>query len=184
MLDQKKLVTISLNIFINIFKLNLLLILVFYINPKGYDATLNTNYTINYLIDNNVPRSKIVVGLNSGGHTFQLVDPGVHGFHAPVLGVGYSEGWSSYPQLCRIMRSENGVGVYDKVAEVLYAYYDDQWTNTGDVRSATAKTLWAKEMDLAGVFTFSLNWDDVFDVCGHGVTFPIHRAIRKHLFAN
>ncbi len=40
----------------------------------GYDATLNSNYTINYLIDNKVPRNKIVLGLNAGGHTFQLVD--------------------------------------------------------------------------------------------------------------
>ena len=69
------------------------------------------------------------------------------------------------------------------MAQVLYGYYDDQWANTGDVRSATAKAIWVKEMNLAGVFTWDLNSDDIFNVCGHGVTFPIHRAIRKQLFA-
>jgi chitinase len=148
----------------------------------GYDATLNTNYTINYLIDNNVPREKIVLGLNAGGHTFQLSDPqNKHDFHAPVLGVGYSSGWSTYPQLCEFIK--NGKGVYDKTAEVLYAYYDDQWSNTGDVRSALAKSIYAKKMNLAGVFTWCLNWDDLFNVCGQNVTFPIHRTIRSQLFA-
>ena len=148
----------------------------------NYDATLNTNFTINYLIENKVPRTKIVLGLNAGGHTFQLENPLVHGFHAPVLGVGYSSGWSLYPQLCEISKTKNGVTVYDEIAEVLYAYYDDQWTNTGDVRSATAKAIWAKQMGLAGVFTWCLNWDDLFNLCGHNVTFPIHRAINSILF--
>jgi chitinase len=149
----------------------------------GYDATLNSNFTINYLLDQNVPREKIVLGLNAGGHTFQLADPkNRHGFHAPVLGVGYSSGWSLYPQLCEMIRTRNGVSVYDEVAEVLYGYYDDQWSNTGDVRSAKAKSKWAKSMNLAGVFTWCLNWDDLFNICGHNVTFPIHRTIKNELF--
>lgn len=150
-------------------------------DETGYDLTLNTNFTIHYLIEQNVPRDKIVVGLNAGGHTFQLADPfNKHDFHAPVKGVGYANGWSLYPQLCELIRN-GGVGVYDEIAEVFYAYYDDQWANTGDVRSATAKALWAKEMGLAGVFTWCLNWDDLFNLCGHNVTFPIHRAIKKQL---
>ena len=147
----------------------------------GYDATLNSNFTINYLIDNKVPRSKIVLGLNAGGHTFQLKNPAKNGFHADVLGVGYSQGWSLYPQLCQL--AEQGTAVYDEVAQVLYAYYDDQWTNTGDIQSAQAKSKWAKQMKLAGVFTWCLNWDDLFNLCKHNVTFPIHRAIRKELFS-
>ena len=157
-----------------------------YARPEesGFDATLNTNYTIHYLIENNVPKSKIVVGLNAGGHTYQLADPNKNGFHAPVLGVGYGDGWSLYPQLCELFQSPNGHGVYDEEAEVLYAYYEDQWANTGDVRSATAKANWAMKMELAGVFTWCLNWDDIYNVCGHGVDFPIHRAIRHVLFSN
>ncbi len=154
-----------------------------YARPEetGYDATLNTNFTINYLIESGMPRGKIVLGLNAGGHTFQLAEPGREfGFHAPVLGVGYSDGWSTYPQLCQFIR--NGAGVYDNVAQVLYGYYGDQWGNTGDVRSAIAKAIYAKKMGLAGVFTWCLNWDDLFNVCGHNVTFPIHRAIRSQLF--
>lgn len=112
---------------------------------KGYDTTLNTNFTVHYLIENNVPRNKIVLGLNAGGHTFQLKDPNQHGFHAPVLGTGYSGGWSLYPQLCQFIKTGNGIGVYDEIAEVLYGYYDDQWSNTGDVRSAIAKANWAKK---------------------------------------
>jgi chitinase len=151
----------------------------------GYDATLNSNFTINYLIENNVPRKKIVLGLNAGGHTFQLADPvNKHDFHAPVLGVGYASGWSLYPQLCELIKeNKGGVAVYDSIAHVLYAYYDDQWANTGDVKSATVKAIWAKQMGLAGVFTWCLNWDDLLNVCGHNMTFPIHRAIREQLLS-
>jgi chitinase len=151
----------------------------------GHDRTLNTNFSVNYLLENNVPANKIVVGLNAGGHTYQLAAPMLeHGFHAPVLGVGYAQGWSLYPQLCELMSMPGGTSVYDDVAEVLYAYYDDQWANTGDVRSATAKARWVKKMGLAGVFTWCLNWDDIFNVCGHNETFPIHRAIRRTLFSS
>ena len=65
---------------------------------------------------------------------------------------------------------------------MLYGVYEDQWANTGDVRSAQAKAEWARDMGLAGVFSFCLNWDDLYGVCGWNVTFPIHRAVRKGLF--
>ena len=152
-------------------------------DEEGYDATLNSNFTISYLLEQNVPKEKIVLGLNAGGHTFQLADASnYHDFHAPVLGVGFGSGWALYPQLCRLIKTNNGVRVYDEIAEVLYGYYDDQWANTGDVRSAIAKAKWAKKMGLAGVFTWCLNWDDLFDLCEHGETFPIHRAIQRELF--
>jgi chitinase len=150
----------------------------------GTDLYLNSNFTINYLIDEyQVPRNKIVLGLNAGGHTFQLKSPGEsNGFHASVWGVGYGSGWSRYSDLCKLMRTEGGVGVYDGIAQVLYAHYADQWANTGDVRGARVKSRWAKRMGLAGVFTWCLNWDDLDNDCGHNVRFPIHRSIHDELF--
>jgi chitinase len=149
----------------------------------GEERTLNSNFSVNYLLEHKVPAKKIVLGLNAGGHTYQLAAPALeHDFHARVLGVGYGQGWSLYPQLCELANTPGGKSVYDDIAQVLYAYYDDQWTNTGDVRSATAKSKWAKKMGLAGVFTWCLNWDDIYNVCGHNETFPIHRAIRRALF--
>jgi len=149
-------------------------------DETGYDATLNANSTINYLISRGVPRAKLVLGLNAGGHTFQLAEPWRNGFHAPVKGVGYGSGWSTYPELCQLV-SNGGRAVYDDVAQVMYAVYEDQWTNTGDVRSARVKAEWARGMGLAGVFTFCLNWDDLSGACGWNVTFPIHRAVREGL---
>ncbi len=149
----------------------------------GSDLFLNSNFTINYLINEyKVPRRKIVLGLNAGGHTFQLKSPDSHGFHVQVFGIGYGGGWSRYPDLCKFIRTGDAVGAYDEVAQVLYAHYLDQWTNTGDVRSARVKSKWAKRMGLAGVFTWCLNWDDLENACGHNVKFPIHRAIRNELF--
>lgn len=147
---------------------------------KGYDALLNSNSTIYYLIEQNVPRKKIVLGLNAGGHTFQLKDSKKNGFHAAVNGIGYSGGWSLYPQLCRLIQN-GGTAVYDEVAQVLYAFYDDQWANTGDVRSAKIKVDYAKKLGLAGIFTWCLNWDDIDNSCGQNVKFPIHRIIKENL---
>lgn len=149
---------------------------------KGDDATLNTNYSINYLIENHgVPREKIVLGLSTDGHTYQLVDPKKNGFHAEVTGIGFGAGWTSYPQLCALVNG-GATAVYDEIAQVLYAYYDDQWFNAGGVRSGVAKAKWAKQMKLAGIFTWCLNQDDIFNICGHNVTFPVHRAISNELF--
>lgn len=153
-----------------------------YARPEetGYDALLNSNSTIYYLIEQNVPRKKIILGLNAGGHTFQLKDARKHGFHAPVNGVGYSAGWSLYPQLCKLIQN-GGTAVYDEIAEVLYAFYDDQWANTGDIRSAKVKVEYVKKLGLAGIFTWCLNWDDLDNSCGHDVKFPIHRTIKENL---
>jgi len=148
---------------------------------KGYDATLNTNFTINYLLERNVPREKIVLGLSTDGHSFQLADLNDNRFHAKVKGIGVGSGWTIYPQLCELVRN-GGKLVYDEVAEALYAYYDDQWLNAGGVRSAVAKAKYVKEYKLAGMFTWCINEDDLYNVCGHDVKFPVHRAIADELF--
>ncbi len=147
----------------------------------GFDATLNTNFTINYLIENGVPKEKIVVGLSADGHSFQLKNKDDNGFHADVTGVGFGAGWVVLSQICKTIKG-GGVYNYDEIAQVLYVNYDDQWVNCGDVRSAIAKSKWVKANGLAGVFTWALNIDDLDNVCGYNTDFPLHSAIKKVLF--
>ncbi len=147
----------------------------------GFDATLNTNFTIHYLLDKNVPKEKIVLGLSADGHTFQLKNVSNNGFHADVIGVAYGSGWTILSQICKTIKG-GGIKKYDEIAEALYVVYEDQWANCGDVRSAIAKSKWVKKMGLAGVFTWALNIDDLSNSCGYNINFPLHTSIYKILF--
>ena len=147
----------------------------------GFDATLNTNFTINYLIENKVPKEKIVLGLSADGHTFQLKDINDNGFHAKVEGIGYSAGWTILSQICKTIAG-GGIEYYDEIAQAFYVVYEDQWANCGDVRSAMVKSKWAKEQELAGIFTWALNIDDLSNSCGYNISFPLHTTIYNVLF--
>ena len=147
----------------------------------GFDATLNTNFTINYLLAKNIPREKIVLGLSADGHTFQLKNKADNGFHSDVLGIGYGAGWTILSEICKTIKG-GGKKIYDETAEALYVVYDDQWANCGDVRSAIAKSKWVKKMNLAGIFTWALNIDDLSNSCGYNICFPLHTSINKILF--
>ena len=112
----------------------------------------NAEWSAAYLVQLGVPRSKILIGLEGLGHTFQLNDSRVHEFAAPVLGAGYGAGWMTFVEFCLLVQS---VGSHwDDEAKVNYTYYNDQWTNVGDVRAADEKARFVKANGYGGAFTF------------------------------
>lgn len=99
-----------------------------------------------------VPKAKILIGFEGLGHTFQLKDPNVHDFAAPVLGAGYGGGWMTFLDFCAIIRT---VGSHwDDEAKVNYTYYRDQWANVGDVRGAEEKAKFIIANGYGGAFSF------------------------------
>ncbi|CAF3827833.1 unnamed protein product [Rotaria sp. Silwood1] len=139
----------------------------------------NTEWSAAYLVEQGVPKNKILIGLEGLGHTFQLNNSYNHDFAAPVIGVGYGNGWMTFIEFCLLVTT---VGSHwDDEAKVNYTYYNDQWTNVGDVRAAVEKALFVKTNNYGGAFTFGLHLDDSTDMCRHGETFPIHRTVARHL---
>jgi chitinase len=112
----------------------------------------NTEWSAAYLVEQGVPREKILIGLEGLGHTFQLNDSRIHDFAAPAAGPGYGGGWMTFVEFCALIQS---VGSHwDDEAKVNYTYYNDQWTNVGDVRAAAEKALFVKANGYGGAFTF------------------------------
>ncbi|CAF5025843.1 unnamed protein product, partial [Rotaria sp. Silwood1] len=139
----------------------------------------NTEWSAAYLVEQGVPKNKILIGLEGLGHTYQLNNSYNHDFAAPVIGVGYGNGWMTFIEFCLLVTT---VGSHwDDEAKVNYTYYNDQWTNVGDVRAAVEKALFVKTNNYGGAFTFGLHLDDSTDMCRHGETFPIHRTVARHL---
>ncbi|UJR09910.1 hypothetical protein I4U23_014132 [Adineta vaga] len=139
----------------------------------------NTEWSAMYLVEQGVPRNKILIGFEGLGHTFQLNNSDNHDFAAPVVGPGYGSGWMTFIEFCLIVKTAGSH--WDDEAKVNYTYYKDQWTNVGDVRAAVEKVLFTKAHDYGGVFSFGLHLDDPTDICQHGETFPIHRTVARHL---
>ncbi|CAF3477114.1 unnamed protein product [Rotaria socialis] len=139
----------------------------------------NTEWSAAYLVEQGVPRNKILIGLEGLGHTFQLNDSNIHDFAAPVVGIGYGGGWMTFIEYCLLVKTAGSN--WDDEAKVNYTFYNDQWTNVGDVRAAAEKALFVKANSYGGAFTFGLHLDDPTDLCHHGETFPIHKTVARQL---
>ncbi|CAF1616509.1 unnamed protein product, partial [Didymodactylos carnosus] len=92
------------------------------------------------------------IGLEGLGHTFQLKDPLVSDFQAPVLGVGYGSGWITFIDYCLLTRTAGSH--WDDEAKVNFTFIRDQWANCGDVRGAMEKVLFVKQNGYGGAFSW------------------------------
>lgn len=119
---------------------------------QGDARQYNTNWTASYLVEQGVPREKILIGLEGLGHAFQLNDTRIHDFGAPVLGPGYGGGWMTLIEYCLLIKTAGSH--WDDEAKVNYTYYNDQWVNVGDVRAAIEKTIFIKANSYGGAFTW------------------------------
>jgi len=150
-------------LFLEIFNLDF--ILAIYDKQTGYSSPIypknveqgdarqyNTEWSASYLVEQGVPRKKILIGLEGLGHTFQLNDTRIHDFAAPVKGTGYGGGWMTFIEFCLLVKTAGSY--WDDEAKVNYTYYNDQWTNVGDVRAAGEKALFVKANNYGGAFTF------------------------------
>lgn len=119
---------------------------------KGDARQYNTEWTAAYLVEQGVPREKILIGLEGLGHAFQLNDSRLHGFAAPTVGAGYGGGWMSFIEYCLLIKTTGSY--WDDEAKVNYTYYNDQWVNVGDVRGAAEKVIFIKANGYGGAFSF------------------------------
>ncbi|XP_008558918.1 chitinase-3-like protein 2 isoform X2 [Microplitis demolitor] len=135
-------------------------------SEMGYSATLNVNYSAHYWISKGMPRDKIVIGIPTYGHSYQLDNTENHGIMAPARGFGRLgvDGFVFYPMICWLL----GVGgnkVYDEESQAAYVYRYDEWISYEDEASVAAKVEWIKANDFRGAMIFSLNTDDWSGSC-------------------
>ncbi|KAG8035639.1 hypothetical protein G9C98_001067 [Cotesia typhae] len=151
----------------------------------GYIATLNVNYSAHYWVSKGMPREKIVVGVPTYGHSYQLDNVDNHGIMAPAKGFGRLglDGFVFYPMVCWLLQV-GGQRVYDQESRAPYVYKYDEWISYEDSDSVAAKAEWIKANDFKGAMIFSLNTDDWSGSCSSkdgNETFPLTRILSKTL---
>ncbi|XP_077556362.1 chitinase-3-like protein 1 [Haemaphysalis longicornis] len=139
-------------------------------------------WTVLYLRELGLNKSKLNVGLPVFGRTFTLANSSDHGFLAPATGPGpgSGNGLVAYHWVCKFVNQTNTTAAYDNKTVAPYAYNDTVWVAYNEEKAITAKVEWTVNNGYGGVMTYALNMDDVNNTCGGG-HYPIHTLIRDLL---
>lgn len=131
-------------------------------------GTLNINASVHYWMSQGLEKSKIIIGLPTYGHSFQLVNSFNTRIGAPASSYGRTGmiGYASYSEICWFRRHNIYVHqVYDVESCSPYLYAGTEWISYEDERSLECKANWIKENGFGGAMIFSLNTDDFGQYC-------------------
>ncbi|XP_063919537.1 acidic mammalian chitinase-like [Zophobas morio] len=145
----------------------------------------NVDGAIRQWIDGGADPAKVAVGIAFYGHHFILANPSNHGLDAVISGPGepgpYTDNLSSlgYNEICEFHPNGNTVFLDDM--KVPYMYEDTFWIGYDNEESVAAKVQYAKDNNLAGVFIWSVETDDLYGFCGqrNGLLNSIKRAMES-----
>lgn len=145
--------------------------------------TLNTAWSAERWNEAGMPKSKIMIGIPTYGHTFKLLQEDKNSLNAPTVDFGSGGGWITYPEVCAMLES-NGTRVFDKESMVPYAYEGLNWASYEDVPSITNKAKWIVSEGYGGAMTWNLNSDDWSGSCDNRTKFPLHSALFRGIGVN
>lgn len=137
-------------------------------------GTLNINASVHFWLAQGLEKSKIVIGLPTYGHSFQLVNPFNNKLGAPAANYGRvgMVGFASYSEICWFRRHNIYVHqVYDVESCSPYLYASTEWISYEDERSLECKANYIKENGFGGAMIFSLNTDDFGEYCAENALF-------------
>ncbi|XP_061704138.1 chitinase-3-like protein 2 [Cydia pomonella] len=145
-------------------------------------STLNVNYTMHMYLAKGLAPGKLVVGIPTYGHSFQLVNPGNTLPGSPAAGPGSlgTGGFVSYPDVCQFVKHPGGKQSRDAAAAVPYAHRGTEWLSYDDGESVAKKAEFAAQLGLRGAMVYSLDSDDYSNVCGLKAL-PLVSAVRRAL---
>lgn len=156
---------------------------------SGYMKTLNINSSAYYWHENGMDKSKIIVGLPTYGHSFQLTNPLNHGLTAPSNGYGKtgSIGFVDYTDICWFLSYYKVNAIFDMDTKSPYAFKGTEWVSYDNMESLSYKTEFIKENNFGGAMILSLNTDDFSGKCkGSGSksedNFPLTKKVKNVLF--
>ncbi|KAJ3649610.1 hypothetical protein Zmor_021342 [Zophobas morio] len=143
----------------------------------------NADAAIRQWIEGGADPTKVAIGIAFYGHHFILSDPSSHGLDAVISGPGeagpYTDNVGSlgYSEICELHPNGNVVFLDDM--KVPYMYDDTFWIGYDNEESVAAKVQYAKENNLAGVFIWSVETDDLHALCGekNGLLNSIKKAM-------
>jgi len=143
-----------------------------------YLKRINMAYACKYWHSKGMPKEKIIVGIPTYTHNFKLVNPRLHGVHAPAWGPA---GEWNVAEVCNFLNQSGSHRAWDGKAHVPYAYNTSIWITFEDQESAVEKAEWIRDNGFGGSMTYNLNNDDYQGVCKEGKPFILHKVLRDIL---
>jgi chitinase len=150
----------------------------------------NVNFTIHYWVDLAKENShKLTMGMPLYGRGFTLDDPNNSSIYASATYPGregpYTRqpGVLGYNEQCEIHRDQGPdfVEVWDDVIKAKHSIFKnettgaaDQWFSFDDVESLNEKVKLILELPIAGGMVWSVETDDLHNICGKGVNPLMH----------
>lgn len=140
---------------------------------------LSLSWTLARLVEEQIPREKIVMGIPTFGRAYRLMfrnnQPTAFSL---ALGVkrGKLDDYLDYRELLDILAKPDTVNLFDERARVPYLLTDDgyTWVSYENPQSVREKVNYILQNKLAGYMTCNLNLDDHLAEVG---SFPLHRAM-------
>ncbi|QRW11038.1 chitinase [Ceratobasidium sp. AG-Ba] len=141
-----------------------------YIN--SHSNLTEIDISMNLFWRNNVPASKISMGLGFYGRSFQLANSACTKPGCPFTGpakAGACTGAAGILSYSEIQAAIGGNGVnkkragtvqWDKTAAVKYAYWGDQWISYDDTDTFQQKLDYANNLGLGGMLIWAIDQDD------------------------
>lgn len=147
--------------------------------------TFNMAYSVKIWHELGAPYNKLVLGLGSYGRGFLLDDTRNSGIYAsasrPITPAPFTRdtegGVWGYNEICEDLRVNQWEVIRLDSFRAPYAVRGQMWMGYDDVQSITEKSIFARELGLAGVMVWSIETDDFQGTCGE--TFPLIKAMWK-----
>ncbi len=141
---------------------------------KSYFTFLNTNFSANHWVALGMSKDKIMVGIPTYGHSFQLANTTHTG---PDSAVVAQMGDLTYTQICQLLSNTSTNKLFDNESKVPYLFNGDLWVSYDDTQSVSIKAQWIRDNQFAGAMTFDLNADDYQLKCDNNTKFILHSSI-------
>ncbi|KAF5303798.1 hypothetical protein FQR65_LT08134 [Abscondita terminalis] len=157
------------------------------LNFRPHDTDLdifnNVEYAVRFWLKHGIPASKIVVGISFFGRSFTLNDETQSEIGSLIKGPGHegyytqNRGLLGYFEICDQILN-NGLERKTDGAGSPYIVNGDQWIGYDDPESIKRKVLFAKDMNVGGIFLSTLDLDDFKGLCGK--KWPLMSVVRQH----
>ena len=138
---------------------------------------MNTNYSVNYFLENGAKRSQLLVGMTAYGRGFTLKNKDDNGVYAEAIAGSpagpytQTDGYLGYHEICeRILSSGDWNIVRDEYAITPYAVKDNVWISYDDEESVRIKSQYVLSEDLGGAMFWAVDTDDFKGKCGSKFT--------------
>ncbi|XP_017114803.1 chitinase-3-like protein 2 [Drosophila elegans] len=133
-------------------------------------GTFNINYTVQWWLRSGLEPHRLVVGLPTYGHSFTLVNPLNQRIGAPASAYGKCGqlGFTTLSETCECASKYYKPSLhYDAGTCSPYLAALQEWISYENQTSIACKANYVKSLNLGGVMVFSLNTDDLRNVCGY-----------------